>query len=90
MPHPAHISPQVNTFLDDNFLLLNEHAKILYHEYAANLPIIDYHCHLPPKEIAADKKFDNLTDIWLKGDHYKWRAMASQWDPGKIYHRFCQ
>ena len=52
-------------------------AETLYHEYAAPLPIIDYHCHLPPAEIAANKNFDNLTNIWLDGDHYKWRAMRT-------------
>ena len=64
-------------FLDDNFLLQNRTAEILYHEYAKDLPVIDYHCHLPPDEIAADKKFANLTEIWLDGDHYKWRAMRA-------------
>jgi glucuronate isomerase len=62
-------------FLDDNFLLQTKTAEILYHEHAKKMPIIDYHCHLDPKEIAQDKKFDNLTQIWLYGDHYKWRAM---------------
>ncbi len=56
-------------------MLQNETARRLYHEYAKDLPIIDYHNHLSPEEIATDKKFDNLTEIWLKGDHYKWRAM---------------
>lgn len=64
-------------FLDENFLLENRTAEIFYHEYAAKQPIIDYHNHLPPDEIANDKNFDNLTDIWLKGDHYKWRAMRT-------------
>src|SRR5690554_4765994 len=62
-------------FMDENFLLQNETAVILYHEHAAEMPIIDYHCHLDPKEIAEDKKFKNITEIWLGGDHYKWRAM---------------
>lgn len=64
-------------FLDENFLLSNKTAETLYHEYAKDLPIIDYHCHLPPDEIAVNKKFDNLTKIWLDGDHYKWRAMRA-------------
>lgn len=64
-------------FLDDNFLLNSKTAQILYHDYAKDLPIIDYHCHLPPDEIAIDKKFENLTKIWLDGDHYKWRAMRA-------------
>jgi glucuronate isomerase len=67
----------MSSFLSDNFLLQSEAAKTLYHEYAASQPIIDYHCHLPPAEIAADKNFDNLTNIWLDGDHYKWRAMRT-------------
>jgi glucuronate isomerase len=64
-------------FMDDNFLLNSPTAEKLYHEYAKDLPIIDYHCHLPPGEIASDKKFANLTKIWLDGDHYKWRAMRA-------------
>ena len=63
--------------MDDNFLLNSKTAEILYHEYAKDLPIIDYHCHLPPDEIASDKKFENITKIWLDGDHYKWRAMRA-------------
>jgi glucuronate isomerase len=65
------------TFLTENFLLQSGAAKKLYHNYAASLPIIDYHNHLPPNEIAADKKFSTLTEIWLKSDHYKWRAMRT-------------
>lgn len=60
-----------------DFLLNNDYAKTLYHEYAKDLPIIDYHCHIPPAEIASDKQFKNLTEIWLAGDHYKWRAMRT-------------
>lgn len=67
----------MKAFLDDNFLLNGKTAQRLYHEYAAGLPIIDYHCHLPPDEIAADLKFNNLTHAWLYGDHYKWRAMRA-------------
>jgi len=68
-------------FLDDNFLLETKTAETLYHEYAKDMPIIDYHCHLPPDEIAVDKQFENLTRIWLNGDHYKWRAMRANGVP---------
>ncbi|MVM28891.1 glucuronate isomerase [Spirosoma sp. HMF4905] len=64
-------------FLNDDFLLQTETAQQLYHEFAKPMPIIDYHCHLPPDQIAENKQFENLTQIWLYGDHYKWRAMRS-------------
>jgi len=64
-------------FLDENFLLENVFAEELYHRFAKDLPIIDYHNHLPPKEIAQDRQFENLTQVWLYGDHYKWRAMRA-------------
>ena len=64
-------------FLDKDFLLENDTAQRLYHEVAAPLPIIDYHCHLDPRLIAEDARFDNLTQVWLAGDHYKWRAMRA-------------
>ena len=64
-------------FLDDNFLLQNTTAEKLYHEFAAPMPIIDYHNHLPPEQIANDINFKNLTQVWLYGDHYKWRAMRT-------------
>ena len=64
-------------FLSEDFLLESQSAKTLYHEFAAPMPIFDYHCHLPVQEIADNKKFDNLTSIWLNGDHYKWRAMRA-------------
>lgn len=64
-------------FLDENFLLQNETAQKLYHEHAEFLPIIDYHCHLSPQMVAEDHKFSSLTEIWLGGDHYKWRAMRT-------------
>lgn len=64
-------------FLSENFLLQTETARRLYHDYAKGQPIFDYHCHLPVEEIAGDKQFSNLTQIWLKGDHYKWRAMRA-------------
>src|SRR6185312_12470311 len=64
-------------FLDENFLLHSEAARRLYHEYAKEMPVIDYHCHLSPQQIASDHQFDNLTQAWLYGDHYKWRAMRT-------------
>ncbi|MBC1937399.1 glucuronate isomerase [Listeria grandensis] len=64
-------------FMDEQFLLDSDSAKILYHDYAKKMPIYDYHCHLSPKEIAENKPFDTITQIWLAGDHYKWRAMRS-------------
>jgi glucuronate isomerase len=67
----------MKTFLDKDFLLLNDVAQRLYHEYAAPQPILDYHCHLSPKDIAEDHRFANLFEIWLEGDHYKWRAMRA-------------
>jgi glucuronate isomerase len=63
--------------IPEDFLLYSEKAKILYHDYAKDMPIIDYHNHLPPQEIAENKKFKNITEIWLKGDHYKWRALRT-------------
>ena len=62
-------------FMDKDFLLSTDTAKHLYHEYAKEMPIIDYHCHINPKEIAEDRKFNNMTEVWLGGDHYKWRQM---------------
>lgn len=64
-------------FLDKNFILETKTAEKLYHDHAAKMPIIDYHCHLSPEDIASDKKFENLTKVWLDGDHYKWRAMRT-------------
>jgi glucuronate isomerase len=71
-------------FLTDNFLLQGKVAQRLYHDYVKEMPIIDYHCHLAPDEIAGNKQFNNLTDIWLKGDHYKWRAQRSLGVPEKM------
>jgi glucuronate isomerase len=65
------------TFVTDDFLLQSETARILYHDYAKHMPIIDYHNHLPPNEVTGDKQFENITKIWLYGDHYKWRAMRT-------------
>ena len=64
-------------FLDENFLLKSKTAQQLYHEFAAPMPIIDYHNHLSPEQVAYDKSFDNITQVWLYGDHYKWRAMRT-------------
>ena len=71
-------------FLSEDFLLHTDTARYLYHEHAARMPIIDYHCHLPPDQIAADRQFDNLTRIWLDGDHYKWRAMRTNGVPERF------
>jgi len=67
----------MKAFMDEDFLLQSDIAKELYHNHAAKMPIFDYHCHISPKEIADDKRFDNMTQIWLNGDHYKWRAMRA-------------
>ena len=64
-------------FMDENFLLSNDTAKTLFHDVAAKTPILDYHCHINPKEIAEDRQFENITQVWLGGDHYKWRFMRS-------------
>ncbi|HEA30065.1 MAG TPA: glucuronate isomerase [Leeuwenhoekiella sp.] len=65
------------SFITDNFLLQNKFAEELYHTYAEKQPIIDYHNHLPPKEIAEDRVFENISQVWIAGDHYKWRAMRT-------------
>lgn len=67
----------MKAFLNEDFLLQSSTAQTLYHQYAAHMPIIDYHNHLVPQQIAEDKQFDNITQIWLYGDHYKWRAMRA-------------
>lgn len=72
-------------FNDENFLLQTETAQRLYHDHAAKMPIIDYHCHLIPEYVANNHKFENLSKIWLEGDHYKWRAMRSN----GVDERFC-
>jgi len=64
-------------FMDEDFLLNSKSAKILYHDYVKDLPLYDFHCHLSPQQIAEDHRFENITDVWLKGDHYKWRAMRA-------------
>jgi glucuronate isomerase len=65
------------SFIHDDFLLSNKTARRLYHEYAQSEPILDYHCHLPPQDVASNRQFQNLFEIWLEGDHYKWRAMRA-------------
>ena len=64
-------------FIHDGFLLDSESARHLYHDFAKDQPIIDYHCHLDAGEIANDRRWENITQIWLGGDHYKWRAMRA-------------
>lgn len=72
-------------FIHDDFLLGTRAARRLYHDYAATEPILDYHCHLPPQDVAANRRFNNLWEIWLEGDHYKWRAMRTN----GVAERFC-
>jgi glucuronate isomerase len=72
-------------FITDDFLLQTEVARELYHGYAEKQPIIDYHCHLPPAQVANDHRFSTITEIWLHGDHYKWRAMRAN----GVDERFC-
>lgn len=75
----------IHNFLDDNFLLGTPSAQELYHNHASKLPIIDYHCHLSPEMVANDHKFSSITELWLGGDHYKWRAMRTNGVP----ERYC-
>src|SRR5882757_935570 len=72
-------------FIHDDFLLTTKTARRLYHQFAESEPILDYHCHLPPKEVAENRQFQNLFDIWLEGDHYKWRAMRAN----GVAERYC-
>lgn len=67
----------MKTFMDENFLLSTPTAQKLFHDYAENTPVLDYHCHINPREIAEDRRFENITQVWLGGDHYKWRFMRS-------------
>ena len=67
----------MKNFLDEHFLLNTKTAQTLYHQYAKDMPVIDYHCHLLPAQIASDHQFQNITEAWLYGDHYKWRAMRT-------------
>ncbi|MCD7736861.1 MAG: glucuronate isomerase, partial [Lachnospiraceae bacterium] len=64
-------------FMDQDFLLETDMARHLYHDYAEPMPIVDYHCHISPQEIYENRKFDNITQVWLGADHYKWRQMRS-------------
>jgi len=73
--------PATPGFIHADFLLETETARRLYHEVAKQQPIIDYHCHLPPDQIAQNHRFRSLTEIWLDGDHYKWRAMRAHGVP---------
>ncbi len=87
-------------FLDKDFLLKTETARRLYHDYAENMPIIDYHCHVSPREIYEDVRFENIADLWLGGDHYKWRIMRSNGvdeeyitgsaSPREKFQKFCE
>src|SRR5512143_3632981 len=72
-------------FISDDFLLTTDRARKLYHQYASDEPILDYHCHLSPKDIAENRRFNDLFEIWLEGDHYKWRAMRANGVP----ERYC-
>ena len=74
----------MRTFLSDDFLLQTETARRLYFEYAKSLPIVDYHNHLPPSDIAGNRTFANITEAWLEDDHYKWRAMRT-WGISEAY-----
>ena len=67
----------MKAFMDKDFLLSTDTAKKLFHEIAEPMPVLDYHCHINPREIAEDRKFENITQVWLGGDHYKWRQMRS-------------
>src|SRR5262245_56956830 len=75
----------MSRFISDDFLLHGKTARHLYRNFAAPQPILDYHCHLPPKDVAEDRRYANLFEIWLEGDHYKWRAMRANGIP----ERFC-
>ncbi len=72
------------TFITDDFLLTNRTARRLYHEFAEHLPIVDYHTHLPPHDIARNRQFANLAEMWLEGDHYKWRVMRANGEPESV------
>ena len=72
-----------NAFIHDDFILQTDTARRLYHDVARDLPIVDYHCHLPPQDVAANRRFKDLFEIWLEGDHYKWRAMRTNGTPEK-------
>lgn len=67
----------MKAFMDQDFLLQTRTASELYHKHAERTPVLDYHCHINPAEIADNRRFDNITQVWLGGDHYKWRFMRS-------------
>ena len=71
-------------FLDGNFLLDTPAAQELYHQTAAQMPILDYHCHIDPQEIYQDRQFETITQVWLGGDHYKWRVMRAAGEPEEL------
>ena len=94
---PGYSVMEKRKFLDEEFLLSTEAARELYHVYAEKQPILDYHCHVSPREIAEDWQFDNITQVWLAGDHYKWRQMRSNGVEEKYitgdasdYEKFCK
>ena len=72
------------SFIHENFLLSNDQAVSLYYEYAKDEPILDFHNHLPPDEIANNRRFENLAEAWLEADHYKWRAMRANGTPEEL------
>ena len=76
----------MKSFITDNFLLQNKYAEELYFNFAEKQPIIDYHNHLIPKDIAEDTVFENISKVWIAGDHYKWRAMRTMGVNEKIHH----
>lgn len=87
----------MNKFMDEDFMLSTQTSRKLYHEYAEGMPILDYHCHINPQEIYEDRKFDNITQVWLGGDHYKWRQMRANGVEEKYitgeasdYEKFCK
>jgi glucuronate isomerase len=77
--------PRMKKYIHADFMLDTREARTLYHDFAEQLPIVDYHCHLPPAEVAEDKRWENISQVWLYGDHYKWRAMRSN----GVAERFC-
>src|SRR3954462_7564155 len=72
------------SLITENFLLQSDVAVRLYHQHAAKQPIIDYHCHLPQQDVANNRRFQNLHEIWLEGDHYKWRAIRANGTPEEL------
>ena len=77
------------SFIHDDFLLSTKAARKLFHKFAEEEPIFDYHCHISPRDIASNRQFNNLFEIWLEGDHYKWRADADERRERKVRHRRC-